>query len=75
MSRFGTAVRTIFAIALGAGVPMVLSGAGQQGAASSQQQPQPQIPATSQQRPVFRAGANFVLVDAYPTRDGWSSKV
>jgi hypothetical protein len=28
------------------------------------QQPQPQRP------PVFRAGANFVLVDAYPQRDG-----
>ncbi|HET9372768.1 MAG TPA: VWA domain-containing protein [Vicinamibacterales bacterium] len=70
MSRFGPGVRSIFAIALGAivGVPMALSGAGQQGAASSQ--PPPQTPATSQQRPVFRAGANFVLVDAYPTRDG-----
>jgi VWFA-related protein len=30
----------------------------------------PQVDPIQAQRPVFRAGANFVLVDAYPRRDG-----
>jgi len=32
--------------------------------------PGAQSPPQAQRAPVFRAGANFVVVDAYPTRDG-----
>ena len=34
------------------------------------QDPQQSAPQPAPQRPVFRAGANFVAVDAYPTHDG-----
>jgi VWFA-related protein len=34
------------------------------------QDPQQSAPQPTPQRPVFRAGANFVAVDAYPTHDG-----
>jgi len=54
-----------FAVVLAASTPWPVSGQARQ----SGQQPQPQTQA--QQRPVFRAGAHFVRVDAYPTtQDG-----
>jgi VWFA-related protein len=61
------------AIALGViiAAQLVLSGARQDAGSElpevrPQQTPQP----SSQQRPVFRAGANFVHVDAYPRKNG-----
>ncbi len=51
--------RVLSATLLAAGVAAGAAGAAPQ---------DPQAPAP--QRPVFRAGANFVAVDAYPTRDG-----
>lgn len=69
----GTAVLLVIAvIALGAQQPLL---AGQTGSGQAGQKPPPTDPAqrpadAPQQPPVFRAGANFVRVDAYPTRDG-----
>src|SRR5262245_54219954 len=59
---------TLAGSAVAAGVAAVMVWSGAPAAQGGQQQPPPQQ--TPQQTPVFRATANAVQVDAYPTKDG-----
>ena len=73
LSSSGRARRLLFGVALACTASLVVTTAGQQSPPEKQPPPQTSKPkgeTTDQQRPTFRAEANYVRVDVYPTADG-----